>query len=168
MSLGRVAVWLVGAACLLALALCGVVGSHAQGCGPQNPNCIVPTAPAGTCTNQAASTQFVCNNAGGGGGFSAQRSVTAAPVVIQPSDQVLNLNLTATSVIQLPGYASRAGVPLLFKDVGNQATANPQTIQTLGGEQIDDAYSSVQLGTNGQAIRLVPANDGVNTGWFRE
>lgn len=31
----------------------------AQGCGPQNPNCVVPTAPFGTSNNQAASTAFV-------------------------------------------------------------------------------------------------------------
>jgi hypothetical protein len=31
----------------------------AGGCGNQNPNCIVPTAPAGTNNNQAASTAFV-------------------------------------------------------------------------------------------------------------
>jgi Pectate lyase superfamily protein len=31
----------------------------AQGCGPTNPNCIVPTAPFGTNNNQAASTAFV-------------------------------------------------------------------------------------------------------------
>jgi hypothetical protein len=35
----------------------------AQGCGPQNPNCIVPTAPAGTNNNQAASAAFVQQNA---------------------------------------------------------------------------------------------------------
>lgn len=32
-----------------------------QGCGPSNPNCIVPTAPIGTNNNQAASTAFVVN-----------------------------------------------------------------------------------------------------------
>jgi hypothetical protein len=31
----------------------------AQGCGPSNPNCVVPTAPAGSNNNQAASTAFV-------------------------------------------------------------------------------------------------------------
>jgi hypothetical protein len=36
----------------------------AQGCGPANPNCIVPTAPVGTSNNQAASTQFVQQNIG--------------------------------------------------------------------------------------------------------
>jgi hypothetical protein len=33
-----------------------------QGCGQTNPNCIVPTAPAGTSNNQAASTAFVVKN----------------------------------------------------------------------------------------------------------
>lgn len=33
----------------------------AQGCGPQNPNCIVPTRPPGDSTNAAASTAFVTN-----------------------------------------------------------------------------------------------------------
>lgn len=33
--------------------------ARAQGCGPQNPNCLVPTAPPGTSNNQAASTAFV-------------------------------------------------------------------------------------------------------------
>lgn len=37
--------------------------AFAQGCGQQNPNCIVPTAPLGTNNNQAASTAFVNQNA---------------------------------------------------------------------------------------------------------
>jgi hypothetical protein len=53
---------------LLALAL--LIGSAfpvaAQGCGPSNPNCIVPTAPAATCDNRAASTQYTCNAIHGG------------------------------------------------------------------------------------------------------
>lgn len=36
-----------------------------QGCGPSNPNCIVPTAPVGTSNNQAASTAFVQQNVAG-------------------------------------------------------------------------------------------------------
>lgn len=50
---------LIGAT--LAAGLLWAQPAHAQGCGPQNPNCIVPTAPAGTSTNQAASTKFVQN-----------------------------------------------------------------------------------------------------------
>lgn len=39
------------------------LAAHAQGCGPSNPSCIVPTAPVGTNNNQAASTAFVQNQA---------------------------------------------------------------------------------------------------------
>lgn len=35
------------------------ISAIAQGCGPTNPNCIVPTAPAGTNDKRAASTEFV-------------------------------------------------------------------------------------------------------------
>jgi hypothetical protein len=45
----------------LALLICTALPGAAQGCGPQNPNCIVPTAPAGTCDNRAASTRYACN-----------------------------------------------------------------------------------------------------------
>jgi len=44
---------------LSALLLGAAVPAAAQGCGPSNPNCIVPTAPPGTDNNQAASTAFV-------------------------------------------------------------------------------------------------------------
>jgi hypothetical protein len=52
---------------IAALALAMACGdARAQGCGPSNPNCIVPTAPPGTNTNQAASTAFVQQAIGGG------------------------------------------------------------------------------------------------------
>lgn len=38
----------------------------AQGCGPQNPNCVVPTRPVGDSTNFAASTAFVQQALSGG------------------------------------------------------------------------------------------------------
>ena len=47
------------ASIVAAAALVGLSPALAQGCGAQNPNCIVPTAPAGTNNNQAASTAFV-------------------------------------------------------------------------------------------------------------
>lgn len=54
---------------LFALALYGAApdNARAQGCGPQNPNCIVATAPPGTSNNQSASTAFVQNAFAGGG-----------------------------------------------------------------------------------------------------
>lgn len=39
--------------------------ASAQGCGPTNPNCVVPTAPLGNSTNRAASTAFVQAAIGG-------------------------------------------------------------------------------------------------------
>jgi hypothetical protein len=47
---------ILGALCFL-LMFCAQ--AWAQGCGPTNPNCIVPTAPPGTSDNRAASTAFV-------------------------------------------------------------------------------------------------------------
>mgnify|MGYP005809865223 CR=1 FL=1 len=47
---------------LAALAILGPVdGVRAQGCGPQNPNCIVTTMPPGDASNRAASDAFVQN-----------------------------------------------------------------------------------------------------------
>jgi len=104
---------------------------------------------------------------GGIGGSGTQRSVTAGPVVIVDSDRILNLNLSGSLTITLPGFASRNGVPLTFKDVGRMATANPLTIAAAAGETID-GNASIALNTNAQSITLVPANDGVNTGWNEE
>lgn len=59
---------LIAALALACLALPGA--ALAQGCGSQNPNCIVPTAPNGTSTNQAASTAFVQNAFAGGSSLS--------------------------------------------------------------------------------------------------
>jgi len=103
----------------------------------------------------------------GFGGVRVQRAVTSGPVTVTTNDQILHLNLTATTTIALPPAATRAGVPLTFKDVGMQATANPITIAAAGGEAID-GFASVALSVNGQAITLTPANDGVNSGWWRE
>jgi hypothetical protein len=104
----------------------------------------------------------------GFGADNAQRAVTSGPVVIAPTDQILHLNLSAPGTISLPPYGTRNGVALIFKDVGRQATANPQTITAATGEFIDGTLASVPFAVNGMSLRLVPAHDGVNTGWFLE
>jgi len=53
-------------ACLILLA--SVTAAAAQGCGPQNPNCIAPTPPPGDNSNRIATTAFVQGAIGGGGG----------------------------------------------------------------------------------------------------
>lgn len=54
-----------GAILALVLAALAIVaqsaGARAQGCGPQNPNCIVTTMPPGDASNRAASDAFVQN-----------------------------------------------------------------------------------------------------------
>jgi hypothetical protein len=103
-----------------------------------------------------------------GGAARSQRAVNVAPVVINPTDQILSLNVSTPGTIQLPSASLRNGVPLTFKDLGRQAQNNPQTIATAAAEFIDGTATSVLLNTNGQAITLTPINDGVNApGWMR-
>ena len=98
------------------------------------------------------------------GGAAAQRSVTAGPVSVLTTDQILNLNLAASLTITLPLATSRNGVPLVFKDIGLQANTNPITIAATAPDTID-GNPSVIISGSGQRLILTPANDGVNTGW---
>lgn len=56
----------------------GTVGAWAQGCGPQNPNCVVPDRPLGDSSNSAANTRFVQLSGGGGGGGGTASNFGAA------------------------------------------------------------------------------------------
>jgi hypothetical protein len=103
----------------------------------------------------------------GANGARTQRSVTATPIVIGPSDQILNCNINVAAACALPPSASRNGVPLTFKDVGAQFAAHNLTITPNGAETIDGAANLV-LSTNRAGVTLVPFNDGVNTGWAIE
>jgi hypothetical protein len=99
-----------------------------------------------------------------------QRSiVNAGQAAITAADQILNLNLTASLVITLPSYLTRLGNPLTFKDVSllNGAAFHAQTFAAAAGEKID-GNASVPLNQPGQAITLVPMNDGVNAGWGQQ
>lgn len=102
----------------------------------------------------------------GVGGARAQRSVTASPIVVAATDQILNVNINAGApTCALPASASRNGVPLTFKDVGGQFAAHNLTITPNGTEKID-GLSSLVLNTNYQGVTLNPFNDGTNAGWF--
>lgn len=100
-------------------------------------------------------------------GGRAQRSVTASPIVIAGTDQILNCNINVAAACALPAAATRAGMPLTFKDVGAQFGAHNLTITPNGAETIDGAASLV-LSVNRQGVTLVPFNDGVNSGWAIE
>ena len=79
-----------------------------------------------------------------------QRSVTATPIVVASTDQIINCNIAATAACALPTAASRNGVPITFKDIG-QATANPITLTANGAEKID-GVSTYVLNLNYQAV----------------
>ncbi len=92
-----------------------------------------------------------------------QRAVTATPIVVAPTDQILNCNVATAAACALPAAASRNGVPVTFKDLG-QATANPITLTAFGAEKIDGAATYV-IRNNYGWVTLMPFNDGVNSGW---
>jgi hypothetical protein len=97
-----------------------------------------------------------------------QRAIGSSPITINSNDSILNVNITTGSpTCTLPTAASRTGAPLTFKDVGGQFAAHNLTITPAGGDHIDGG-GNIVLGTNYQAVTLVPANDGTNTGWFIE
>lgn len=98
------------------------------------------------------------------GGARTQRLVTASPISVNSTDQILNVNIASGSpTCALPSAASRLGVPLTIIDVGGNFGAHPLTVSAA--DTIDGA-SSIVLGTNHQSITLIPANDGTTTGWF--
>lgn len=98
------------------------------------------------------------------GAARAQRYVTATPIVIVGTDQILNCKIAAPAACALPSAAGRLGVPLTFKDLG-QASANNITLTASGGDLID-GFATYKIVNNYQYVTLVPFDDGTNTGWM--
>ena len=98
-----------------------------------------------------------------GGAARAQRLVTASPIVVAPTDQIINCNIAVTASCALPFAASRVGAPVTFHDMG-QALAHPITLTASGADTIDGQPSYV-LSNNRQTVTLVPFNDGTSVGW---
>lgn len=88
----------------------------AQGCGPSNPNCIVPTAPPSTSNNQAASTAFVAG------------AVSSAA-------------LTPLDVFVIAGQSNAEGAILL--DNGVRSPSVPNTVLQYYGGTISAANDPV-------------------------
>lgn len=105
---------------------------------------------------------------GGGGGGTArtQRLVVASPIVIAPTDQIINCNIPATAACALPQASTRLGSALTFKDMG-QASAHPITLSPFAGDTIDGG-GAIVLNNNRQGVTLVPYNDGTSVGWAIE
>jgi len=99
------------------------------------------------------------------GAARAQRTTTLTPITVAGSDSIISCNVSSgPAACTLPSAASRLGVPVTFKDLG-QATAHPITLTAAGGDTIDGQATYV-LNNNRAYVTLVPFNDGTNTGWM--
>lgn len=98
------------------------------------------------------------------GASRTQRTTTTTPITVGPTDQIISTKITSAAACTLPSAASRVGVPVTFKDLG-QASAHNITITAAGGDTIDGAASFV-MNINYASVTLVPFNDGTNTGWM--
>jgi hypothetical protein len=160
--------WLLVLAFLLAPSL-----ALAQGCGPQNPNCIVPTAPVGTSNNQAASTAFVQANGGtilnslapftflcNPTGITAAAIACPALTAVAPlgiSGSALNVNTSTTNGIFVGG-AGPAGT----------ITTNSVGIGFLALSTLSTGNGNFALGLNALGSITTGANNvgiGVNAGF---
>lgn len=98
-----------------------------------------------------------------------QRSVIGVgSLPVQTTDQILNCNLAAPLTISLPQASTRQGQPLTIKDVGGTAGTNNISLSPAVGDLIDGRAGALVIRANHGAVTLVPANDGVNTGWSIE
>lgn len=94
-----------------------------------------------------------------------QRAIrSSADLPLQASDQLLNIGIIVNLPITVPLANTRAGNPFTFKNL--QSSTAVATLSPTAPDEFD-ALTSIQLGP-GQAITLVPANDGVNTGYMIE
>lgn len=126
------------------------------------------TITTGRCAQWASATTLLATATacGSGGGAPSQRLVTTSPITLTGTDQIINVNIASgTPSATLPGYASRSGGLVYFKDVGGHFAAANLTINAAMGETID-GQSSITLTADYSSVTLVPANDGTSTGWY--
>jgi hypothetical protein len=107
------AIALLAAVAYLALA---TPAAQAQGCGPQNPNCIVPFRPAGDNTNAAASTAWVQANVGAGSVTSVFTRTGA--VVAVSGDYSFALISGSLAFGQMPSISANS----VYGNIGGGAT----------------------------------------------
>jgi len=140
----------------IALLLATTLTAQTQGCGQNNPNCVVPTRPSGTNDNTAASTAFVHNSVSSGGGSGivvAVRSSAATTVTISAmSDYFLCLDPTGNAIQANLPPSPTTGLTFLLKDCTGHAGSNNITV-TPTSANIDGASTFV-MNVNYQSIAV--------------
>jgi hypothetical protein len=112
----------------LLLLLVSATLAVAQGCGPANPNCIVPTAPLGTNDNRAASTAFVQSAVSTGVAGVASFNGRSGIVVSASGDYLFPQILGQTSLTQLPTINNNT---ILGNNSGGASTPSALTAAQL-------------------------------------
>jgi hypothetical protein len=97
-------------------------------------------------------------------GARGQRSVTATPIIVASTDQILTCNINSAVASTLPLASSRNGVPLTFKEVGGHAVN--YTFTPTAPDTIDGGGAYVGISNPHGWVTFVPFNDGVNSGWM--
>lgn len=126
---------LVVAAFAAAILFGFVDAAAAQGCGPQNPNCIVPTAPPGTSNNQAASTAFVQAATTGLNGTNGQVLVGVTGAPAQMATLSKDCTITNAGVITCTKTNNVAFAPSATTDTTNAGniTSGNLSVNRLNG-----------------------------------
>jgi hypothetical protein len=125
-----------------------IYGPKAGGAWPPGTSLVGPSGPPGPPGTQPV-----------------QRMAIGTPIVVQTTDEIINVSITGVKACTLPPSAPRLGKLLLFKDVGGNFAVNPLTITAAPGETIE-GLGAVTMSTNFALLRLVPRNDGTGTGWY--
>lgn len=120
----------------------------AQGCGPQNPNCIVPTAPPGTSDNRAASTAFV-TTATTGLGFVGPPALGAIPIATGTMTASWSNQATTTgfAVGTYAGVNTPPAGGAIFQGFVGVGTPTPGAPATTVGYPCLAAYGCLDVGS---------------------
>jgi hypothetical protein len=123
----------------------------AQGCGPTNPNCIVPTRPLGDSTNAAASTAFV------------QGTVAALPITSAQFDAAFGS--TRGSILERGAAAWQIIVPgaIGLPFVSNGPGADPSYQLLSGAGIVTNPVISGSLTANSLIASTLDGGTAVNS-----
>lgn len=135
---------------LLAALLClASSGALAQGCGPTNPNCVVPDRPPGDSTNSAANTRFVLQNAGGGGSL-PNGNIGGVPFYNTTTSVVSSPALAANALViggGAVGPSTLAGLGAIGQTLISAGNSSPPAFGTLGVAGGGTGISSASIGS---------------------